>query len=240
VLASNGLGMSLACLGVAGTTSTCTIPVRIGDSISFFARPGSLSVLNSIAGCVADPFDPNGAGCFPPFSMTGPKTVSARFRGPKTVTVSFAGTGSGTVVGPFVSCPSSGGNCASPIPIGAYEMAAIPAPDSDFLAWTGACAGQGATCYVTVTEDFAVGVDFKLKNRRPVAVHGGPYAAGRNIPITFNGAGSSDANGDALNYFWNFIPVGSATGVAPVNRNWPDAEPQLRHKRCLHRHAARE
>jgi PKD repeat protein len=49
-------------------------------------------------------------------------------------------------------------------------------------------------------------------NRCPTANAGGPYTGVVNIAITFNGSGSSDPDGDALTYAWDFGDGGTATG----------------------------
>jgi PKD repeat protein len=41
-------------------------------------------------------------------------------------------------------------------------------------------------------------------NSAPVAALGGPYAGNEGAPIEFDGSGSSDADGDALSYAWDF------------------------------------
>ncbi|GEM_PF-2872401 len=41
-------------------------------------------------------------------------------------------------------------------------------------------------------------------NTPPIANAGGPYTANEGSPITFNAGGSSDADGDALQYRWDF------------------------------------
>jgi PKD repeat protein len=50
-----------------------------------------------------------------------------------------------------------------------------------------------------------------VANTAPVALLSGPASAFKRTPVTWNGSGSSDANGDALTYTWNFGDGSSAT-----------------------------
>jgi len=55
------------------------------------------------------------------------------------------------------------------------------------------------------------------QNHRPVAKIGGPYSAPRHVPIIFNAAPSSDADGDSLIFVWDFGDGQTGNGVEVIH-----------------------
>ena len=56
-----------------------------------------------------------------------------------------------------------------------------------------------------------------LQCKAPVANAGGPYTGTAGTAVSFSGASSSDPQGEALTYAWNFGDNGTGTGVSPTH-----------------------
>ena len=54
-------------------------------------------------------------------------------------------------------------------------------------------------------------------NQVPNASAGGPYSGVVNTPVTLSAAGSTDGDGDPLQYAWTFGDGGTGTGVSPTH-----------------------
>jgi PKD repeat protein len=60
-------------------------------------------------------------------------------------------------------------------------------------------------------------------NRAPVAALAGPVTGDERSPVTFSAAGSSDPDGDALTYIWNFGDGATASGGPSQSHTYPTA-----------------
>jgi hypothetical protein len=78
------------------------------------------------------------------------------------------------------------------------------------FAWTPTSADEGTYTLTFCVSDGSlndcetIDITVTATNAKPVADAGGPYTAGANSAIQFNGTGSSDPDGDNLTYAWNF------------------------------------
>lgn len=95
---------------------------------------------------------------------------------------------------------------------------------SGTFAWTPSYQSSRPTPYaVTFTATNVISGSATTKitvldaNRPPVADAGGPYYAFEGAPLTLDGTGSSDPDGDPLTYAWVFGDGKSGTGAKPVH-----------------------
>ena len=112
---------------------------------------------------------------------------------------------------------------ATPLPSGA-TFTPNGSNTSGSLAWTPST-GQAGSYPVTFTASNALSgsastlitISAPAANRPPIANAGGPYSGGINLPVAFNGSGSSDPDGDALAYDWTFGDGGVGSGATPTH-----------------------
>ena len=126
-----------------------------------------------------------------------------------------------TASDPDVPAPAIASLTTGPLPLGAM-FSSNPTHTAGTLTWTPDFSQAGvynvtftamnalsgsATTQITVTNE----------NRAPVANAGGPYSGFVGSPVTFNGSGSSDPDGDAVAYAWDFGDGGTASGSNPMH-----------------------
>lgn len=122
----------------------------------------------------------------------------------RTVTASVSGNGKGTILAysAQIICPAT---CSSVLPYGwVGTFTATPSAGSAFKAWTGACAGQRATCQLTLTANATIDAEFDVPvvatptatpNAKPGAtprstIAGGSPPPGTSAPTDFDVAAS--------------------------------------------------
>jgi probable HAF family extracellular repeat protein len=118
--------------------------------------------------------------------------------------------------------------------VGQSTTAGVPAPHGflwtdaggmeDLYPVTGITSATAINNYGQVVGgDRVASLQFELPNRAPVASAGGPYTGHKKKPVTFDGTGTSDPDGDALTYSWNFgddSPLGGGTNPVHEYEAW--------------------
>jgi len=102
---------------------------------------------------------------------------------------------------------TTGSTTSQTNPITATHTYALPGTYTVSMTVTDKDGGAGSG-QLTVTVGTA-------PNRPPTAAAGGPYSGAEGAAVSFDGSGSSDPDGDALTYAWNFGDGSTGTGVRP-------------------------
>jgi PKD repeat protein/pimeloyl-ACP methyl ester carboxylesterase len=84
----------------------------------------------------------------------------------------------------------------------------------------GLAPGAGTTFNFTFERPQTLSVSYTVaihcnRNRDPVAVIGGPYSGQQGVALPFDASASSDPDGDALTFRWDFGDGNTATGPTP-------------------------
>lgn len=146
--------------------SDCTETMGHGSTVTLQALPSPGYIFQ---GWSDDTPGANGADCtdlnpvYCTISVTEARQLRATFTPIyHTVTVSKAGNGNVTSTGGAINC---GTTCSGSFPTGAMlQLTATAATGSSFSSWTGACAGQGAVCNLSVSGPVTTQAIFTLNN----------------------------------------------------------------------------
>jgi subtilisin family serine protease/PKD repeat protein len=196
----------LLCANTPGTSNTCEALHAPGTQVILVPVASPDSAFTGWSGECA-------GSAFCTVTLDQARNVTATFRGPHTLTLILRGTeGARGHVGTCELDGSPEVTCTSlHAPGSTVGLPAQPEPGSVFVGWTGCVATS--VCLLPMDQDHTVIATFRV-NHAPVANAGGPYTGVRGAVVAFDGTGSSDADGDALIYSWDFGD--GATGFGPT------------------------
>ncbi len=164
----------------ATARSTCTWTALTGSTLTLFETPQPGSIFGRWSGSCA------GTGTWCTVELAGDTVVTAAFADPGSTTATAAGTspltvtvsGSGKVKGGGLSCPGPGTCTANEPETATVTLTADPDDGSTFSGWTGACAGAGDTCTLSMDAARAVTAAFTPVIPLHVDVDGGGTVSG--------------------------------------------------------------
>ena len=129
--------------------------------------------------------------------------------------VTFNGSGSTDPDGTIVSYDWDFGDGSigeGPTPLHTY------AADGNYTVTLTVTDDSGGTAWDTTTANIGPG------NRAPIADAGGPYSGTVNEPVEFVGTGSSDLDGDIVDYQWDFGDDSTGAGPTPNHTYTTDGQ----------------
>ncbi|OGE81600.1 MAG: hypothetical protein A3E98_04165 [Candidatus Doudnabacteria bacterium RIFCSPHIGHO2_12_FULL_48_11] len=188
-VSKSGTGLGTVTSSPVGITcgSDCLENYTDGANVSLTANPAGGSEFIRWSGDCA------GSGSCS-VTMTSSRNVTAVFNtlppGAKTLSLSKSGTGSGTVTSSpaAINCGSGCSSDSADFSSGTeVSLFANPAVGSEFIRWSGDCAGSGS-CSVTMSSDQSVTAVFNL-------LPAGTY----NLSVSKTGTGSGTISGPGIN-----------------------------------------
>jgi hypothetical protein len=189
----------------AGTLAWTPTDDQVGTvSIDFIATSGPLNLRHLVVCKIV--VNPNR----PPV-VTAPATQSVA----EGAVLSFTVTATDPDGEALTSLTQSGA------PLGA-TFTTNPAKTSGTFAWTPNFNDAGTYNVIFTAANFLSGsattvITVTDQNRAPVSDANGPYQGVAGVPISFNGTGSSDPDGQPLTYAWTFGDGGNASGPTPMH-----------------------
>jgi PKD repeat protein len=216
-----------------------TVSILLGDGVGAFAPRTDVPTANGAYGIASGDFDDDlrtdlVAACNNSGSLTFIFNQCAPHRDhppivktPKSVT-----TGEGVQVAITVTANDPDGPSittltanVSGLPLGHNAtFVADPGNGSGTFRWTPTYMDARTAPYLvtfTATNVLSGSASTKIlvqnSNRAPVASAGGPYSAFVGAPVSFNGTGSTDPDGDTILFNWVYGDGSTGTGATPVH-----------------------